>query len=84
MVGGERQALVPAEAPQHVPQVGDTDTNVSVRGAGDLGAEETVSTKRQVAGVTCMTPQAPTGETTCGWFPDSIQARARTRLAPTR
>jgi hypothetical protein len=43
----------------------------------------TRSTKRCVAGITCITPLAPAEETTFGWFPDSIQASARTRLGLT-
>jgi hypothetical protein len=43
----------------------------------------TSSTYLHVAGITCMTPQAPAGDVTFGWFPDSIQASARTMLGRT-
>ena len=43
----------------------------------------TLVTKSHVAGVTCITPQAPTEETICGWKPDAIQASARARLGST-
>ena len=33
--------------------------------------------------MTCITPRAPTGETTPGWYPDSIHASARTRSGET-
>ena len=38
----------------------------------------TFSTNRQVAGITCITPQAPVDEVTFQWKPDSIHATART------
>ena len=41
------------------------------------------SVKNQVAGMTCITPTAPTPERTWFWKPDSCQARARTSSALT-
>ena len=41
------------------------------------------STYFQVAGITCITPQAPTFDTTPGWNPDSCQAIARARCTST-